>query len=576
MTIGLYSNHWLQICQCIYGPSGSGISFANTAVMEKNIFCSLFEEVPMSFADRNNPYSFNEFLDWRQGVDYYLDDPFIQKVVRHFTGEIWEQVDAEARSVSARASFRWRDMADRIARPELRPFMLHYDGHHNRIDRICRPRDTEILEQEIFSESFFSDKTPPWVKLVKMFLIYQNGEACVACPITCTEGLVMLLEKYADTPETKEILRHCKEGSDGDFAIGAQYLSEIQGGSDVPSNVLEAVNENGIWKLYGTKFFCSATHADYAVVTAKPVGSEKVGLFVVPSWLPGNKEKEIRNGYTIDRIKWKMGTSELTTAELTFNGAVAYPVGPLDKGVANVVGIVLTYSRLTVGLSAAAFMTRAVREAEKYTSFRQAFGLLINQFPLVAVQLERITKTTRRTAAGAFKLYRDFLKLEGGLKGSQGSDEPLPARRNRFNVRELIMLQKIAASWDCTDVIREAMSLFGGHGVMEDFSSLPRLYRDSAINELWEGPRNVLLTQIHRDLQQAASWYRPEEFVAEILRETDPSLVDELSKEIRALVSHPHLFQQDDVTIDVCRRWDSFCHKFFHAYQDLALKEVEN
>jgi alkylation response protein AidB-like acyl-CoA dehydrogenase len=544
--------------------------------MEKNIFCSLFEEVPMSFADRNNPYSFNEFLDWRQGVDYYLDDPFIQKVVRHFTGEIWEQVDAEARSVSARASFRWRDMADRIARPELRPFMLHYDGHHNRIDRICRPRDTEILEQEIFSESFFSDKTPPWVKLVKMFLIYQNGEACVACPITCTEGLVMLLEKYADTPETKEILRHCKEGSDGDFAIGAQYLSEIQGGSDVPSNVLEAVNENGIWKLYGTKFFCSATHADYAVVTAKPVGSEKVGLFVVPSWLPGNKEKEIRNGYTIDRIKWKMGTSELTTAELTFNGAVAYPVGPLDKGVANVVGIVLTYSRLTVGLSAAAFMTRAVREAEKYTSFRQAFGLLINQFPLVAVQLERITKTTRRTAAGAFKLYRDFLKLEGGLKGSQGSDEPLPARRNRFNVRELIMLQKIAASWDCTDVIREAMSLFGGHGVMEDFSSLPRLYRDSAINELWEGPRNVLLTQIHRDLQQAASWYRPEEFVAEILRETDPSLVDELSKEIRALVSHPNLFQNDDVTIDVCRRWDSFCHKFFHAYQDLALKEVEN
>ena len=530
----------------------------------------------MSFADRNNPYSFNEFLDWRQGVDYYLDDPFIQKVVRHFTGEIWEQVDAEARSVSARASFRWRDMADRIARPELRAFMLHYDGHHNRIDRICRPRDTEILEQEIFSESFFSDKTPPWVKLVKMFLIYQNGEACVACPITCTEGLVMLLEKYADTPETKEILRHCKEGSDGDFAIGAQYLSEIQGGSDVPSNVLEAVNENGIWKLYGTKFFCSATHADYAVVTAKPVGSEKVGLFVVPSWLPGNKEKEIRNGYTIDRIKWKMGTSELTTAELTFNGAVAYPVGPLDKGVANVVGIVLTYSRLTVGLSAAAFMTRAVREAEKYTSFRQAFGLLINQFPLVAVQLERITKTTRRTAAGAFKLYRDFLKLEGGLKGSQGSDEPLPARRNRFNVRELIMLQKIAASWDCTDVIREAMSLFGGHGVMEDFSSLPRLYRDSAINELWEGPRNVLLTQIHRDLQQAASWYRPEEFVAEILRETDPSLVDELSKEIRALVSHPNLFQNDDVTIDVCRRWDSFCHKFFHAYQDLALKEVEN
>ncbi len=529
----------------------------------------------MSFADRNNPYSFNEFLAWRQGVDYYADDPFIQQVVRHYTGDSWREVDAEARNVSAKASFRWRDMSERIARPEERPYMLHYDGHHNRIDRIVRPHDTEIMEREIFSEAFFADKTHPWVKLIKMFIIYQNGEACIGCPVTCTEGLVMLLEKYADTPETEEILRHCKEGIDGDFAIGAQYLSEIQGGSDVPSNVLEAVNENGTWKLYGTKFFCSATHADYAVVTAKPAGSEKVGLFVVPSWLPGNKEKEIRNGYTIDRIKWKMGTSELTTAELTFNGAVAYPVGPPDKGVANVVGIVLTYSRLTVGLSAAAYMTRAVREAEKYVSFRDAFGLRLNQFPLVTVQLDRIRQTTRRTTAGAFKLYRDFLKLEGGLKGSQDGDEPLPARRHRFNIRELIMLQKIAASWDCTDVIREAMSLFGGHGVMEDFSSLPRLYRDSAINELWEGPRNVLLTQIHRDLQKAAAWYKPEEFVAEILQGLDPAQVQEMAEEIKALVAHPHLFGMDEATIDICRRWDTYCHKFTHAYQDLAVKEMD-
>ena len=529
----------------------------------------------MSFADRNNPYDFNEFLAWRQGVDYYADDPFIQKVVRHFTGEHWKEIDAQARAVSQKASFRWRDMADRIARPELRPFMLHYDGHHNRIDRICRPLDTEIMEREIFSEALFADKTSPWVKLLKMFVIYQNGEACVACPVTCTEGLVMLLEKYADTPETRQILRHCKEGIDGVYAIGAQYLSEIQGGSDVPSNVLEAVNENGVWKLYGTKFFCSATHAEYAVVTAKPVGSEKVALFVVPSWLSGNKEKEIRNGYTIDRIKWKLGTSELTTGELTFNGAVAYPVGPLDKGVANVVGIVLTYSRLTVGLSAAAFMTRAVREAEKYASFRTAFDLPIGQFPLVAVQLSRIKQATRRTIAGAFKLYRDFLGLEGGLKGSKDVDEPPAARRHRFNIRELIMLQKIAASWDCTDVIREAMSIFGGHGVMEDFSSLPRLYRDSAINELWEGPRNVLLTQIHRDLQQAAEWYGPAEFVANVLQGMDQTRIDELAAEIKAIVAHPHLFQMDDATLGICRRWDAFCHKFFHAYQDLALKEVD-
>jgi len=324
--------------------------------------------------------------------------------VKYFAGDEWKDVDRAAREISPKVSFRWRDMAESISCPEKRPYMMHYDGHHNRIDRIVRPHETEIMEREVFSEGLFSSGTSPWTKLVKMFLIYQNGEACIACPVTCTEGLVAVIERYADTPELKQILQHCKEGVDGDFGIGAQFLSEIQGRSDVPSNLLEAVEKDGAWRFYGSKFFCSATHADYAVVTAKPAGSENVALFVVPSWLPGNKEREIRNGYTIDRIKWKMGTSELTTAELTYNGAVAYPVGPLDRGLANVVGVVLTCSRLTVDLSCAAFITKAVREAKKYSELRDAFGITIGNFPMVIVQLREMEKISKRTTAAAFSV----------------------------------------------------------------------------------------------------------------------------------------------------------------------------
>ncbi|PKL39121.1 MAG: acyl-CoA dehydrogenase [Spirochaetae bacterium HGW-Spirochaetae-1] len=529
----------------------------------------------MSQPNRNNPYSFSEYLEWRKNVDYYADDPFIHKVVKHFCGPDSEKVDTRARVISRKASFRWRDMADAISRPEKWPFMLHYDGHHNRIDRIVRPHEIEVMEREVFGERLFSDSITPWEKLIGMYIIYQNSEAGIACPLTCTEGLVKLLEKYADTPETKRILLHCKEGIDGHVAIGAQYLSEIQGGSDVGANILEAVQEKGSWRLYGTKFFCSATHADYAVVTAKPHGSEKIALFVVPSWLPGNREKEIRNGYTIDRIKWKMGTCELTTAELTFNGAVAYPVGPLDKGLANVVGIVLTYSRLTVGLASGAGMARNYREAKKYSEFRDAFTMRIGAFPLVKLQLREMDTISRRTTAGSFKLYSEFLGLEGGLKGGLASDESPAMRQKRFNVRELIMLQKITAAADSTDLTRRAMSIFGGHGVMEDFSSLPRFYRDAAINELWEGPRNVLITQIHNDVNKATGWYKPEDFITSVLQGADPSLIREYAAEIKELTAHPHLFGDDEKTIDICRRWDRFSTNLFHSYQDLALAEVE-
>ncbi len=529
----------------------------------------------MTKPNRNNPYSFNEYLAWRNAVDYYADDPFLQNVVAHFCGSDAEKADSRARDISKKASYRWRILAEEASRPEKRPFILHYDGHGNRVDRIVRPKEIEIMEREIFGERLFSNAVTPWEKLVSMFIIYQNSEACIACPLVCTEGLVKLLETLADTPETQRILTHCKDGIDGEVAIGAQYLSEIHGGSDVGANLLEAEESNGIWRLYGKKFFCSATHADYAVVTAKPAGSEKVALFVVPSWLPGNKEKEIRNGYTIDRLKWKMGTCELPTAELTFNGAVAYPVGPMQRGLANVVGIVLTYSRLTVGLASGAGMARGYREAKKYSEFREAFGMKIGSFPLVTLQLREMELFSKRTTAGAFKLYREFLGLEGGLKGGLITDEPEEMRRRRFNVRELIMLQKITAAADSTDMSRKAMSIFGGHGVMEDFSSLPRFYRDAAVNELWEGPRNVLLTQIHNDLKRASDWYGPAEFVASVLQGADNGIIRNFADELEDLLKIPHLFGQDDYTLEVCARWDIFCSEFFHAYQNLALTEVE-
>ena len=531
----------------------------------------------MSLPDRNNPYSFDDFLEWRESVDYYVDDPFLQQVVKTYCGDDWRGVDAAAKEMSPRVSQRWRKLADDIAVPEKRPFLVHYDAHNHRIDRIVRPTETELMEREVFGEGLFSDSTPAWVKLTKMYLLYQNGEACIACPVTCTEGLVKLLEKYADCDETRAVLEHCKEGIDGDFGIGAQYLSEIQAGSDVPANLVEAVHKDGTWRLYGQKFFCSATHADYAVVTAKPKGSEDIAIFLVPSWLSGDKEKERRNGYTIDRIKWKMGTSELTTAEMTFDGAVGYPVGPLERGLANVVGIVLTYSRLTVGLWSAALMTRAAREAMGYARFRTAFGQPVKRFPMLAGQLRKLEADAKRTTAGAFKLYRQFLDLEDSLGQKLNADGPEEALERRFEVREMIMLQKIVTAEDATRTAQLAMSVFGGHGVMEDFSALPRLFRDSAINELWEGPRNVLLSQVHRDCRKMAQRYPPTRFVGNLLAgHPDGAFVERLAGEFSELVESLDLLEMNDSTLDACRAWERACEDLVHGYQEVALKEVGN
>lgn len=522
-----------------------------------------------------NPYSFTPFIETIQGIDFYRDDPFLQQLVKQYAGDDWLQLHEKLLAFSHKVSYEWRDLASEAARPEFRPFLQHYDAHNNRIDRIVRCGETKMLEEGIFGEALFSARTPPWEQFTKRLMLQELGEIGVLCPIACTEGLIALIEAFPEDrhPEVEKILMHCKEGIRGEFGIGAQFITEIQGGSDIPANVLEAHPDADYYRLYGNKFFCSAMHADYSVVTAKVKGTDQIGTFVVPSWL-GDKKQQKRNGFRINRLKWKLGTVELPTAEVDYDGAVAYAVGPVDRGVANVVGIVLTLSRIAVGVSSAASMLRAAREACIYSEFREAFGQKISEFPLAAKQVKDVMRAAQRTTAGNFKIYDLHLRLGKRLQGGLGSDTGREQKKEQFNLRELIIIQKMVTAYEAVDVIRKAISLFGGHGVIEDFSSLPRLLRDATVNELWEGPRNVLLMQVFRDLDRVKAWYPPEEFVSSILEGVSKEIVEEFAEMLREFLDNPPFFQRDEVSMERAGTWETFWDRLFRVYQDRALDEV--
>ncbi len=549
--------------------------------------------------NRNNLYSFDDYLFVRNQFNFYRDDEFLQALIKKYVPlEEYEKIHAELCDLSDKVSYDWRDLADEATRLENRmkcTVVQHYDAQNHRIDRIKRAAETEKLEREIFKLGLFDpNRNTAWSRFVKMFLLYQLGEMGVMCPVACTHGMVWLMQKYESNldSEVREILLSVRNGvggfKDGEYALGSQFVSEIQGGSDVPSNLVEAVfesetGEDGIsncWRLYGQKFFCSATQADYAVVTAKPKGmpsSTRVAAFVVPAWLPGNKEKEIRNSYTIDRLKQKLGTAELPTAEITYNGAVAYPVGPLEKGLADVVGIILSLSRLHVVFGMAAGGLRVAREATLYAQFRTAFGVPVASFPLMINQINDLNHAVMRTTAGAFKVYSEFInfgeELISGIRDLQEIDD-LEERKRRFRLRELIMLHKIVVADETPALIRTAISFFGGHGIMEDFLSLPRFHRDSLIMELWEGPRNVLLTQIHRDLQRVADWYSADEFCRDLLEGADSNLIENLAKEFNRIISHESLLRNDSETLAICRDWQILSNKLIQTYQNQALAEL--
>ncbi|MGB4214391.1 MAG: acyl-CoA dehydrogenase family protein, partial [Dethiobacteria bacterium] len=190
-----------------------------------------------------------------------------------------------------------------------------------------------------------------------------------------------------------------------------------------------------------------------------------------------------------------------------------------------------------------------------------------------ANQLEDIVAAAKRATAGAFKIYDLFIKLGRKLQPGLFSNEPPEMQKARFDLRELILLQKICTSFEAVDTVRKAISIFGGHGVIEDFSSLPRLLRDVLVNELWEGPRNVLLMQIYRDLQRVSQFYSPGEFVLSLLKGGDEKKAREMASWLEGFLGKSSLTGAGD--LGEAAEWERFCEELFRTYQGIALDEVE-
>jgi alkylation response protein AidB-like acyl-CoA dehydrogenase len=514
---------------------------------------------------KKTAYSFDTFLEYREKLNDF-DNPFLQQVFKRYSDTDWNDLATKLKAFSEKSSGKWRHLSKEISRVENHPKLMHYDAHNHRIDRIVRPYEGHQLENEIFTEGLFSSKVRKRERAMKRFFVHSNGEAGVACPLACTDGLVALLEKFEHTlsPDLAKVLEHSKEGIDGEFAIGAQFMSEIQGGSNIPANVLEAVPDGDHYRLYGNKFFCSAAHADYSVVTARVKNTDHVAVFVVPTWLEGDKEKEKRNGHILNRLKNKLGTRELPSAETEYQGAVAYPIGPIEKGVSLAVGIVLTLSRIDIGFASAAFMTRAAREAVLYARFREVFGRKIDEFPMAAAQLQQLNDVAKRSIASAFKILEEYLHLE---------ESPLTTEEKRFDVRLLILIQKVFSTKETVETLKTAISIFGGHGAIEDFSDIPRLFRDAMVNELWEGPRNVLLAQVYRDILKNMGWYSPEDMIANLLAGQNQEIINDYSEQLRKLVKTNLYDTPNEHNVLAARQWEQLWGEVFYLYQQQALQD---
>jgi alkylation response protein AidB-like acyl-CoA dehydrogenase len=314
--------------------------------------------------------------------------------------------------------------------------------------------------------------------------VAQAGEGGHACPVVCTAGLVRALRARASDELRERFLPPLLETDYDRAQRGAQFLTERHGGSDVGANRVEAVPDGDTWRLYGEKWFCSVADADQFLVTARPHGAPEgtrgIGCFLVAS---------VDGGFRIRKLKDKLGTRALATGEIEFEGAAAYPLGPLDDGFRIAVSVLNT-SRWLNAVGSSGLMRRAWRVASEFAAERKAFGQVIAEFPLVRENLAVITAETEGAAASTAALTELVDRLDRG----EASDEDVAWHR------VLVNANKFVTSQAATKVVQRAIETLGGNGTIEDFSPLPRLYRDAIVFESWEGTHNVLCAQLLRDL----------------------------------------------------------------------------
>jgi alkylation response protein AidB-like acyl-CoA dehydrogenase len=269
----------------------------------------------------------------------------------------------------------------------------------------------------------------------------------------------------------------------------SQFLTEIQGGSDVGANTTRAVQKDEkLFSITGEKWFCSVIDAGLFVLTARfPGGNEGtkgLGLFLVPRFFENRL-----NNFSVRRLKNKLGTRSMATGEADFHGAIAEAIGPLEQGFANAVKIILDTSRMYNAVAACGMMRRALIEALTYSNYRQAFGKKIVEYPLVRHKLARMKVDSSAANACTFRI----LDMTDRIDLNEADLDLQTARRI------CVTINKYWTSIKCTESVHSAIEVLGGNGTIEDFSVLPRLYRDAIVLESWEGSHNVLCLQVLKD-----------------------------------------------------------------------------
>jgi len=372
------------------------------------------------------------------------------------------------------------------------PRHLPFDAWGRRVDEIHVSPAWRRLQDEAarwgLAAAPYDTGLGPWARLhqLALLMLYGPSSAVFTCHLAMTDGAARTLLEHADPDLAGRVVPHLTSRDPARLWTSGQWMTERAGGSDVSGTGTVARLVDGTWRLTGDKWFTSAVTSEVALTLARsdgaPGGSAGLSLF----YLEQRRADGSRNGVVIHRLKDKLGTRALPTAELSLEGAAAVPVGGLGGGVKKITPL-LNLTRFHNAANACGMMARLLQLLRDYARRRQVFGEPLARKPL---HRETVAALAAEYEAG-LALTVECARLLGRVDSREADDA------DRAGLRLLTPLAKLFTARQAVAVASEALEGFGGAGYVED-TGLPVWLRNAQVLPIWEGTTNVLALDVLR------------------------------------------------------------------------------
>jgi putative acyl-CoA dehydrogenase len=433
-----------------------------------------------------------------EGYDVFgADEALVDAVAREGAGWAADELHDLGRLAGSAEAADWGAAANSFP-----PVLRTHDRFGHRIDEVAyHPAYHRLMEVAVgrgLHAAPWGDPRPgAHVARAAGFVVWSQVDAGHGCPVSMTYAAVPALRAHAGlAAEWEPRLRSTaydpssQPAAAKSGALAGMAMTEKQGGSDVRANTTRAVPAGGDGEhvLTGHKWFCSAPMCDAFLVLAQAPGG--LSCFLVPRWRPDGT----RNAVHLQRLKDKLGNRSNASSEIELDGAWGRLVGEEGRGVATIIAMV-NHTRLDCVLGATAGMRQALAQATHHAAHRRAFGRELVDQPLMANVLADLAVEAEAATVLAMRLAGAY-------------DDPAdgPFRR---------LATAVAKYWVCKrqpPFVAEALECLGGNGYVEE-SILPRLFRESPLNGIWEGSGNVICLDVLRALardQAAVAAFRDE------------------------------------------------------------------